>query len=659
MLTLCVLSAALSVANQQITPYTSDQTESPHMVIEGGERGVDRFPLLSTDVTASITGTIAEVTVRQTYRNDGDRPLHVRYVFPGSTRAAIHGLTLTVDERVVRAQIQERQQAQRTFQKAQREGKTASLLEQKRPNVFSMRLANVLAGDIIDVELSYTELLVPTDGIYEFVYPTVVGPRYGGGDHEPDDWVSNPYLPEGSASPATLAMNLALSTALPLHDLACPTHDVSVTWDGLRSARIALSPEETRSANRDLILRYRLGGTGIESGLTLYEGDDENTFSLMVQPPQRVSPADIPPREYLFVMDVSGSMDGFPLAISKTLLSDLIRDLRPVDLFNVVLFAGASTTLSPVSLTATDINLGRALHIIDRQTGGGGTELAAALDTALAIPTTEGVARSVVVVTDGFVSAEARCFTTIVRALENASVFAFGIGSSVNRYLIEGLARAGQGEAFVVTEQKQARSVSQRFREYISAPVLTNIRIVTDGWEVYDLEPTVIADMLAQRPVLVTGKWRGERTGSIAVTGNAGSGSWSQSFNPGQHESRPEHKSLPLLWARQRIARLADWNFGSPGQEQIRRVTSLGLTYNLLTRWTSFVAVDDVVRNPKGQAQDVTQPLPLPKGVPNTAVGGGSGDEPEVWLIAVLAALALALRGMFWALATIRRRRFT
>jgi Ca-activated chloride channel family protein len=209
-------------------------------------------------------------------------------------------------------------------------------------------------------------------------------------------------------------------------------------------------------------------------------------------------------------------VDGFPLAISKTLLSDLIRDLRPVYLFNVGLFAGASTTLSPRSLEANDIKFGLALDIIDGQTGGGGTELAAALDTALAILPTEGVARSVVVVTDGFVSAEFRCFTTIVRALENASVFAFRIGSSVNRYLIEGLARAGQGEAFVVTEPKQARSVSERFREYISAPVLTNIRIVADGWYVYDLEPTVIADMLAQRPVLVTGKWRGERAGSIS-----------------------------------------------------------------------------------------------------------------------------------------------
>ena len=156
----------------------NDKTLSPYFFVEGGDPAIDRLPLKDTRVEVAIAGVIADVTVRQLYENRGTRPIHARYVFPASTRAAVSGMSMTVGDVRTVARIRERKQAVREFDAAKREGKSASLLEQSRPNVFTMKIANVLPGDTIAVELKYTELLVPTDGVYEFVYPTVVGPRY-------------------------------------------------------------------------------------------------------------------------------------------------------------------------------------------------------------------------------------------------------------------------------------------------------------------------------------------------------------------------------------------------------------------------------------------------------------------------------------------------
>jgi len=155
-----------------------DRTLSPYFFVEGADPAVDKLPLKDTRVEVSVSGVIADVTVRQIYENQGGRPLHARYVFPASTRAAVYGMTMTVGNQRVVAKIQERERAKREFDKAKEEGKSASLLEQDRPNVFSMNVANIMPRDTIAVELKYTELLVPTDGTYELVYPTVVGPRY-------------------------------------------------------------------------------------------------------------------------------------------------------------------------------------------------------------------------------------------------------------------------------------------------------------------------------------------------------------------------------------------------------------------------------------------------------------------------------------------------
>lgn len=614
----------------------AEKTLSPYFFIENGDEGVDRLPLKSTEVSVSINAVIAQVKVTQNYANEGTRPIHARYVFPASTRAAVHGMRMQVGEQIVVARIQERQAATQTFQAAKQAGKSASLLTEERPNVFTMQVANILPGEAIRVELAYTELLVPTDGTYEFVYPTVVGPRYstvpeaGAEDHH--KWLKNPYLPEGSASAPRFDIQTRVAAGLPIAEMTCASHAAEIAYEDAARASVRLSANETNAGNRDYILRYRLTGRQIQTGILRYAGEKENFFVMMVQPPERVPSQAIVPREYIFVVDVSGSMNGFPLDTAKVLLRRLIGGLRPVDRFNVVLFAGASQVLAPASLPADTNHLAQAIALIDRQEGGGGTELRRAMETALALPATENMARCVVVVTDGFIGLEKEVFTLIDRHLNRTNFFAFGIGSSVNRHLIEGLAHVGQGEPFVVTEPAEAEAVAERFRQYIEAPVLSHIEIQYDGWEVYDLEPARVPDLFAQRPLVVCGKWRGEASsGQVRITGITAQGAYDQTLPLSPLESDATD-ALPYLWARTRLSRLSDYNVAGEDEDTRGQITSLGLTYHLLTAHTAFVAVDETVRNPNGAGEDVDQPLPLPKGVSHLAVEGGHA-VPEPGLV--------------------------
>jgi Ca-activated chloride channel family protein len=653
---LCVLLVPFTAVAQD-APASADKTLSPYFFVEGGDPALDRLPLKDTRVDVAIAGVIADVTVRQVYENRGSRPLHARYVFPASTKAAVYGLTMVVGDVRTVARIRERTQAAREFEAAKREGKSASLLEQSRPNVFSMQVANVLPGDTIVVELKYTELLVPTDGQYEFVYPTVVGPRYSSKRESqalPEDaFVKAPYTRQGEAPGSEFHLAGVVSTGVPVQELMSPSHQLVVSGSNDRRVELALADSERLSGNRDFILRYRLAGEEIAAGLLLYRGPDENFFLLVAEPPQVVASNEVPPREYVFVLDVSGSMNGFPLNTAKALMADLAAGLRPSDTFNIVVFADGSETFAPVSVRATPANVARALQFVGRKNGGGGTELRSALERAVNLPRQGDVARSIVLVTDGYIEAEADVFDYIRTHLGDTSVFAFGIGSSVNRHLIEGVARAGLGEPFIVTEPGESAEAATRLRRYIESPVLTGIDVRFAGFDAYDVEPGTVGDLFASRPVVVFGKWRGEATGSVEISGRTGRGAYQRSIPVSSASEDANHAALRHLWARTRSAELSDFGPRNPSEEVKAEILSLGLTYGLLTRYTSFVAVQEIVRRTTDGADQVEQPLPLPADVSDLAVGVTSGAEPDVVWLAVIVVVMLGCVSLLRA----RRRR--
>ena len=616
----------------------TDRVGAPYFVVESERGTTEALPLAATRADVRVAGTIAHVRVEQVYRNRGTSPLEATYVFPGSTRAAVFAMRMKIGERTIEAKIQTKDDARQTYARAKAEGRSASLLEQHRPNVFQMKVANIMPGDRIQVELDYVEMLVPDAGTYELVIPAVVGPRYEG-EAAPtattagsESWLANPYLTGGPGGerrpPYDWGVNLKIKAAMPIAGLQSPSHRVSPKFDGPSAASVTTT--DPAGGDRDFVVRYRLDGEKIQSGVLLFPGSDgeENFFAMMMTPPRRPKTSRFPPREYIFVVDISGSMRGFPLDVSKRLIRRLLDRLRPQDRFNILLFAGSNRVFEERSVRATPANTQRALEMIDRQRGGGGTRLLAAMKRALALPRADDMSTSLVVITDGYVSVEREAFSLVRKSLDRANLFAFGIGRSVNRYLIEGLARSGMGEPFVVLDPAAAPEQADAFLRYIESPVLTDIGVAFDGFKAYDVEPATMPDLFAERPVLVFGKYRGPAKGRIIVEGRNANGRFRNTLDVSRSVRDRGLVALKYLWARHRVADLADYERLARDASVVKEITELGLKYSLMTDHTSFVAVDSAVRNTGGHADSVVQPLPLPKDVPQTA-GASFATVPQ------------------------------
>ena len=622
----------------------SNGNESFAMVIEG-------FPLKGTTAEVSIAGVIAEVTVTQTYFNNGTVPLEAQYIFPASTHAAVHHMEMNITSidgrwRVITAVLKEKEEAREIYQQAKEGGHIAGLLTQIRPNMFSIEVANILPKDQIQVTLVYSELLLPISQVYSFVYPTVVGPRYTGeGTPEQNANIPNAYYSMDGVSAETrpkfnITIQIIYPTGMKLNYITCKTHSTIMNYNAL-DVNITLNRTVEgigRGGNRDFILDYKFSGETIQSGLLLYRPEvtvnstnsTENFFLMMLQPPQdQVNDTAIYlPREFVFILDISGSMWGFPLDTAFQLMRTLIKNLRVgVDLFNIVVFETSVSSWRSESVYVSSEEIDEAFSYVKRQTQswGGGTNIVSALNYVFdSLSQHDNASRINVVITDGYVSAETTVFELIRSKMGQANLFAFGIGSSVNRYLIEGMAHSGQGLPLIVTDQRDINSSVTRFMNYVGKPILRKIKI---QWpmEVYDVEPKEIGDVMIDRPIQVMGKFIARINfnmqapnqivdGDVTVIGSYGiqNKRYETKISLTNTAEQSKLESLKYLWARMKLVQLSY----ESAIDKKKEIVQLGLKYNLLTEYTSFVAVEEEAQVLNGTVSiKVTQPLVLPQGV--------------------------------------------
>lgn len=617
LVSLSYVSAQRSYINSEV------KGESPYFELPP-DINIEHFPLLSTKADVTISGMMADVTITQSYVNRGEKAIEAVYVFPASTRAAVYAMEMKIADRTIKAVIQPKAKAREMYEEAKEEGKSASLLEQRRPNVFTMNVANVMPGDTIQVALQYTEMLIPEELEYEFVLPTVVGPRYISEKHDTDNPVENvKYIPSNVPT-YDFDISITMNTIIPMDKISSKSHKIDIQKINDNQQLIKLAKGEEKSGNRDFILYYRPAGERIETGLLLHQGDKENYFMLVIQPPKRVEIKDVVPREFIFVVDVSGSMNGFPIDISKASMEQLLRRMRPNDLFNVVLFASGTVLFSENSIAATDKNLMNAIEFINKEHGHGGTELMPALELALNMPHNEGYSKSIVVMTDGLVGVDKKAVNYIRDNLNKANLYSFGIGRSMNRFLIEAMALAGAGEPLIITEPEGAQKAADRFMKYIESPVLTDISIEFDGFTTYDVEPIKPFDLTAERPIIVYGKYEGHPGGKIILRGKTAKQDLHVNIPVDRFGKMDQSNAIKYIYARNKLKLIEmydnfsknNYNYNDKSTLSFEdAITDIGMKYNLLTEHTSFVAIDSEIRNASGEYDTVNQPLPIPEGM--------------------------------------------
>jgi Ca-activated chloride channel family protein len=580
------------------------------------------LPLQHTDVHAVITGYVGSVDVTQQFANPYDEKIEAVYMFPLPEKAAVSEFVMTIGERKIRGILREKEEAQRIYQDARAQGYRASLLVQYRPNVFEQKVANIEPGKRIDVNIRYFHTLAYEDGWYSFVFPTVVGPRYNpaglkdpvtavprGDNRDPVSGTAVRYLRPNERSAHDIGIAVDLDAGVAIEELAA-SHAIKTTMDGRNRAHVELASAST-IPNRDFVLRFRVAGDEIKSSFLTYTDpkSKQGYFTLMIYPPSGLAALARRPLEMVFVIDTSGSMSGRPLEQATAAVSAALDRLGSSDTFQIMNFSTYVSSLAAAPLPATRENRDRGRRYLRSLGADGGTEMLGGIRAALNYAPDPQRDRFVAFLTDGYIGNEAEIFSEVHRLIGGARIFSFGVGNSVNRYLLDGLAMEGRGAAAYLALEDSADEVMSYFFERISHPALTDVSIDWRGLAVSDVYPRRIPDLFVGRPVVITGQFKGGAD-TIAVHGRAGKDSLTFGLVPAVAQP-----AIRTLWARLRIEDLARRYTWSGSRDLAADIRSTALEYGLMSAYTSFVAVDASERTPGEHGTTVNQAVPVPDGV--------------------------------------------
>lgn len=603
-------------------------------------------PLKHTSVKASIAGSITRVTVIQEFENPFKTPIEAVYVFPLPQNAAVDAMTMHIGNRVIKGVIKRRDEARKIYDDARKAGRVAALLDQERPNVFTQSVANVMPGASITVEISYVDTLTYVDGQYEFVFPMVVGPRYipgrptgqTGPGWAPDTTnvpdasrITPPVAKPGTRAGHDIDLTVSLDAGVPVKNIRSVLHRVAVHGSG--SQRTVTLDQTDRIPNKDFILQYETSGTAIEDGvLTHAQSSGNGYFTLILQPPRRPQVSQITPKEMVFVIDSSGSQMGWPIEKAKETMKYCIENMNPGDTFQLLSFANDVTPCFNRPVPNSRDARERAQQWLATRLGSGGTEMMKAIDYALGAEPDPQRMRVVVFMTDGYVGNDMAILGAIKSKLGKARLFPFGVGNSVNRYLLEGMARMGKGEVEWVTLNRHGDEVAEAFQQRIGSPLLLDVAIDWGGAPVLDVYPRTFPDLFSGKPLVIKGRYTAPFKGGITIRGRSANKPYARTVTVDFPVVNPANDVLGVLWARTRIEDLMNHDLtgiqqGTPQKDVEGAVTSLGLEFKLMTQFTSFVAVEERVVNTNGKVETIAVPVEMPEGVSHEGVFGNEESD--------------------------------
>ena len=688
---LAAAGVAAAVAGISIKPKPAQAASNPAApgqltILNKKGQPAGLCPLKHTDVIADIAGYVSRVTVKQEFGNPSNEPVEAVYTFPLPSDAAVDDMTMTIGSRIVKGEIKRREEAREIYEAAKSQGKAAALLDQERPNIFTQSVANILPGDKITITISYVNVLKYDDGVYEFNFPMVAGPRYignGGGPATPGvrgapspakliegdpgtqaavtdaDKISPPVTPPGTRAGHDISLTVRLDAGMPIQQLRSTLHVVNVERMGPSRAIVRLKSQD-EIPNKDFILRYTAAGSEMQEGILTYASPVRTAsigqpspaasgyFTLILQPPLAPPQTQVSRKEMVFVIDQTGSQSGWPIKKAKETMVHCIKNLNPGDTFQLL---GFNTQLYPCfdkPVPATQETIAKALKFLEPIEGNGGTDILKSVDYALTIPDDPDRLRIVCYMTDGYVGNDMQILDCIQKHRGRARMFPFGVGNSVNRFLIDGMAREGKGTAEYVSLQDSGEAAASRFYKRIASPLLLNPTVDWGGLPVEDVYPKQVPDVFSAGPIVLKGRYTRTAEGDVTMHGLVRGRPWSRTIHVKLPPLDTDGSAIATLWARDRIEDLQnqDWlgaQTGSPKPNIKEEIINTALEYRLMSQYTSFVAVEQRVINAGGRQRTVDVPVEMPEGVSYEGIFGNAKKESEQQLgLSLRAGLASA-----------------
>ncbi len=616
---------------------------SPGLKMVVGDQEIP-LPLMNTKVEGEVEGVVARVRVTQTFVNPFDDFIEATYVFPLPETAAVNHMVMHLADRDVVAEIKEKEEAERIYHEAVESGRTAALLNQERPNIFTQKVGNIPPGDKVEVELTYVELLQYEKGQSTFAFPMVVGPRYipgmplegsvnnfgrePGTDQVPDaNKITPPSFGEGETGVHRIDLQMHFRPGVAIRTITSPSHDIEVRKPRAKEAVVTIADTD-KIPNKDFILKMDFRGKRPEVAvLTHKEPGKAGYVTVSVHPPAAPRADDVSPKDLFFVVDNSGSMYGQPLDAAKALIIESLKNMNPDDRFTIMRFSDSVSALSSKPLPNTFSNVAKGIDFVKAMQGMGGTEMLSGVKRALEGKPEPGRVRIVFFLTDGYIGNDTQILAEVKdRNHARARLFSMGVGSSVNRYLLSSMARLGRGEVQVMRFDEDPKPFVKRFYERVRNPVLTDIAIEWEGLDVTANTPSVIKDLFSGQPMTVHGRYEFPGKGKLRLTGRYGRRPFEQVIDvtlPGEND-RP---AIASVWARAVLQEWMDEETSRPGSRR-DDIIKVALSHNLMSKYTSFVAVDqEVARQRSEPLIPVAQRLPLPEGVTERALGNLSRYE--------------------------------
>jgi Ca-activated chloride channel family protein len=559
------------------------------------------LPLESSHYDVQIIGGVAEIELEQVFYNDSDEFIEAIYTFPLDGGAAVDAMSIRMGLREIVGEVQEREEARKAYEEARSEGKAAGLTEQQRPNIFTQSVANIPPGEEITVSLHVVQPIERIDGAYELVIPLVVGPRFSPIQGVSDVEEITPEVARGETG-VDVDIDVDLLAGVQLSEVLSPTHEVDIKQ---RKSRARVQLEDARP-HKDFVLRWSVESD--EPMAMALEQDDH--MMVRFEPPETPDREQVIARELIWVIDTSGSQDGMPLDMSKDAMHAAFDGMNDNDRFSLIQFADDMSSFSDEPVWATPENIEAGRRWLDGLTAGGGTNMVEGVYGSLDIAPDPQLERYVVFLTDGLIGNEAHVLATIEDRLGAARLFTFGLGYGTNRWLLEEMAIAGGGRATFVMGTESPEESVERFMEGIDQPVLSDIEVDWGDWKVDIAHPNRIGDLMAGQPLEIMARVDGG-SGPIRVTGRLAGRDFAQEI---QVQSA-EGTGIASLWARAHVASLTRQQHWGEDEAIKTEILTTALEYQLLTRYTSFVAIDRRIVNPDGELDRVDQPSELPEGM--------------------------------------------